>query len=92
MAHSRKGHTAILLPSGQVLVAGGTSFRLNSSAELYDPFRGTWSQAGRLAKARVYHTATLLPGGKVLFAGGQGNSGPLSSAELYDPSQAAQTR
>jgi N-acetylneuraminic acid mutarotase len=92
MAHSRKGHTATLLPNSQVLAAGGTSFRLNSSAELYDPFRGTWSQAGRLAKARVYHTATLLPSGKVLFTGGQGNSGPLSSAELYDPSQTAQTR
>jgi len=65
---------------------------LNSSVELYDPSSDTWSEAGRLAMARVYHTATLLLSGKVLFAGGQGNSGILSSAELYDPSQAPQIR
>jgi hypothetical protein len=94
MVHSRKGHTATLLPNGKVLVAAGSLwFRVSSSAaELYDPTSDTWSPAGRLAKLRSNHTATLLPSGKVLFAGGQGNSGALSSAELYDPSQAAQTR
>ncbi len=30
-------------------------------------------------------TATLLPNGKVLIAGGFGNSGFLSSTEIYDP-------
>jgi hypothetical protein len=31
------------------------------------------------------HRATLLPNGKVLIAGGYNSTGPLSSAELYDP-------
>jgi hypothetical protein len=35
--------------------------------------------------ARAYHTATLLANGKVLVTGGVNGSGPLSSAELYDP-------
>ena len=79
-------HTATLLPSGQVLVAGGLD---NSSAlastELYDPTSNTWSAAGSLTTARDAHTATLLPSGKVLIPGGLGNSGTLASAELYDP-------
>jgi uncharacterized delta-60 repeat protein len=48
-------------------------------------FHGTWSAAGSMATARYLHTATLLPDGKVLVAGGYNNSGPLASAELYDP-------
>src|SRR6476619_7517259 len=39
MATARNGHTATLLPNGQVLVAGGHS----NSAELYDPVTGLWT-------------------------------------------------
>ena len=83
---ARSLHTATLLPSGKVLVAGGNSRfgRLNST-ELYDPATGIWMATGSLGTARFRHTATLLPSGKVLVAGGQGSSGILSSAELYDP-------
>ena len=38
-----------------------------------------------LSTAREFDTATLLPNGKVLIAGGYGISGPLNTAELYDP-------
>jgi fibronectin type III domain protein/galactose oxidase-like protein len=38
-----------------------------------------------LISPRANYTATLLPSGKVLVAGGAGNTGPLRSAELYDP-------
>ncbi len=81
----RYTHTATLLPSGKVLVAGGYNFGYVASAELYDPATNTWSVAGSLATARDYHTATLLPNGRVLVAGGYGASGYLDSAELYDP-------
>ena len=88
LAHARFGYTATLLPNGQVLVVGGNAsvsgFDDLSSAELYDPATGTWTETGSLANARQSHTATLLPNGKVLVAGGY-NGTSLSSAELYDP-------
>jgi pimeloyl-ACP methyl ester carboxylesterase len=88
LAMERAFHTATLLPSGKVLVAGGFSENAGflASAELYDPAAGTWAPTGPLATARWYHTATLLPSGKVLVVGGANNdSGFLASAELYDP-------
>src|SRR6266542_1053887 len=78
-------HTATLLPSGKVLVAGGLNAGgYLSSAELYDPATGTWTATHSLGTARREHTATLLPSGKVLVAGGD-NPDVLNSAELYDP-------
>ena len=51
-----------------------------SSAELYDPFSGTWTATDSLNEARLRHTATLLRTGMVLVVAGGGNT-----AELYDP-------
>src|SRR5437016_114968 len=88
MATARGVHTATLLPSGRVLVAGGNDgFSVLTSAELYDPVAGTWSETGSMIDGRHLHTATLLPSGKVLVAGGQkiSASDVLASAELYDP-------
>src|SRR5439155_1675208 len=83
---ARFNHTATLLPSGKVLVAGGISrFDRLDSAELYDPATGSWSSTGSLGTGRDFHTATLLPSGEVLVAAGQSISGFLSGAELYDP-------
>ena len=87
----RSGHTATLLRSGKVLVAGGTNqLGYVGAAELYDPATKSWSSAGDLIQARNFDTATLLRNGKVLVAGGFYNPagfgpGPLASAELYDP-------
>ena len=56
MATARREHTATLLGNGQVLVAGGLgsggSSDYLSSAELYDPVKGTWSATGTLISAR----------------------------------------
>jgi N-acetylneuraminic acid mutarotase len=87
MNYARVGHTATLLPSGLVLVAGGFGrSTVLASAELYDPASNTWSFAGSMVTARADHTATLLPSGQVLVAGGDdGARGIVASAELYDP-------
>src|SRR5437870_9230936 len=40
-----------------------------------------------LIDARCFHTATMLRNGQVLVAGGLGDTGALTSAELYDQRQ-----
>ena len=87
LATARQYHTATLLPSGKVLVAGGTGGGVYlASAELYDPAAQRWSATGSLGTGRYSHTATLLPAGKVLVAGGyNGFMGSVASAEVYDP-------
>lgn len=88
MSTGRSAHTATLLPSGKVLIAGGDACRFINyyqncpldSAELYDPVAGTFATTGKMSVTRVSHTATLLTNGKVLVAGGHD-----ASAELYDP-------
>jgi hypothetical protein len=80
MAEARTFHTATLLPSGEVLIAGGGDE--NSTAEVYDPTTGSFSITGGMEIGRSGHTATLLPNGSVLVAGG-GIFAGLASAELY---------
>jgi len=87
----RSGHTASLLPNGEVLVAGGYTFTppnsgvINKKAERYEPSSALWHETSDLSVARSAHTATLLPNGQVLVAGGFGASGVLNSAEIYGP-------
>ncbi len=73
-AYARSGHTATLLPNGQVYIAGGFvttpdyDFVTIDQAELFNPATGTFQPGGKIA--RGYHTATLLQNGDVLFTGG----------------------
>jgi hypothetical protein len=62
MISGRLDHTATLLTTGRVLIAGGAG--AGRAAELYDPFAGTFAATGPLATARSAHAATLLPWGK----------------------------
>jgi hypothetical protein len=85
MHTAREEHTATLLPSGLVLVAGGvnSSYTPLANAEFYDWMTGAWTTTGSLRTARYNQTATLLPDGLVLVAGGEGSSA-LPNAELYN--------
>ena len=88
MGQARVRHSATLLPDGSVLVVGGQSSGDGlTSAEIYDPGTGTWRDTGSLAEGRASHTANLLPDGRppVSGGGGTGGTGPVASAEIYDP-------
>ena len=102
MIRPRAGHTATLLADGSVLMAGGESqicvannycffSGTESSAELYDPVRGAFTDAGNMMARREWHTATLLNSGDVLLTGGVAFGGigiyygSTASAELYHP-------
>jgi len=85
MTSARMNHTATLLPSGKVLIAGGTNgINPLDSAEIYDPATGTFTATGKLGVARSQHTATSISNGKVLIAGGTSGT-YLASAEIFDP-------
>ena len=91
---AREGHTAVLLRTGLVLVAGGSSGSapgaprpILASAELYDPATGVWTDTDRMTTGRVGATATTLGDGRVLVTGGhtQRVEDPVATAEIYDP-------
>jgi len=76
----------IVLASYPGPITAATQVEVLTSAELYDPATGTFSQTGSMKVPRVNHTATLLQDGRVLVVGGgdEGYDG-LRSTELYDP-------
>ena len=96
----RQFSTATLLPTGNVLLAGGlvgliSNPQTTATAMLYHPGTGTWTSTGSMTTGRENQTATLLQDGQVLMAGGTlfdhpsvGHPGVLqflASAELYTP-------
>jgi hypothetical protein len=88
MGTGRLWHTTTLLPSGKVLIVGGTNNILwdaLNSAEIYDYADGAFTATGSMSAARYSHTASLLPDGKVLIAGGMNAGGSTAGAERYEP-------
>jgi hypothetical protein len=102
MAEAREGHTATLLPSGKILIAGGGTLggdyipfagAGSATAEIYDPGTAAFTSTGSMSTARMGQTAILLANGKVLIAGGvtSEDTTPVATAELYDPLSGAFT-
>lgn len=80
--------TAIVLPNGSVLVAGGYSAGVAlATAELYDAAAAAFAPTGPMSISRGDAAPLLTPNGKVLFAGGATGTdiAATATAELYDP-------
>jgi hypothetical protein len=90
MTVPRAAHTATLLASGEVLLAGGCSLdsceldERGATTELFDPRTQSFRTGPRMSAPRVSHVAVRLRDGRVLVAGGWTTSGPTSSAELLE--------
>lgn len=92
MPSAREGHTATVLPNGNLLVAGGKNgTTILGTAVLFNPSSGpgAWTTTGSMTTPRQGHTATVIPSmivanGQVLVAGGSNSTGTLSSAEFFN--------
>ena len=91
MTTPRHSHTAILLPDGRVLVAGGHAPRdePTNSAELYDPDTGSWTATASMHVKREFIVALPRSDGTVLVIGS--SLGNPISVELYDAATATWT-
>lgn len=97
MHESRFSPAMATLPTGKVLMAGGSGggfgagvFR--NSAELYDPATGAWSLTAPMRDCRTQPATTVLTSGRVLVTGGNGCQGSSqATAEVYDPATATWT-
>ena len=95
MAFARRQMNATLLPTGEVLVTGGTSAGgFNNpagavhAAEMWNPTTGTWTTLASNAITRMYHSTTLLlPDGRVLHTGSGDGAGAQSefNYEIFSP-------
>ena len=94
MAFSRQNQNATLLPTGEVLMLGGTSIGFNDpagsvhAAEVWNPTTGAWTTLASNTITRMYHsTAVLLPDGRVLHTGsGEGQREVNQrNAEIFSP-------
>jgi hypothetical protein len=92
MVGARVQLNATILPTGQVLVSGGSSQDEDPAtailqAQLYHPETNTFTSASTMSYPRVYHSNTLLlPNGTVLALGGNPKRGEFEGhVEIYSP-------
>ncbi|WP_433936327.1 Kelch repeat-containing protein [Sorangium cellulosum] len=83
LPQARERHIALLLPDGQVMVAGGSgAYPYPTAVDFYDPATDTWTTGGALPYPMSPVGAALLQDGRVLFSPG---------GLVYDPSTGTTT-
>ena len=95
MAFPRRHLNTTALPTGEVLVTGGSSGTTFNditagvhAAELWNPATGMWTTLASNTVSRTYHAASLLlPDGRILHSGSGAAAGAPDelSYEIYSP-------
>jgi hypothetical protein len=93
MNYARESHTATFLTNGTVLISGGhkgrrADIQIYSSAEIYNPSTGQFTETANMNIIRHKHDAVLLADGTVLITGGSDEkdyAGVYKSSEIYYP-------
>jgi RHS repeat-associated protein len=94
LCSKKSQHTALALPDGRVLIAGGWAVdgqeSATSCADLFDPATGAFVDLPPMNAARAEFPMVSLPDGRVLLAGGGTLPGTpvLQSAEIFGLSTA----
>ncbi|MFY9607973.1 MAG: kelch repeat-containing protein, partial [Blastocatellia bacterium] len=89
----RRGHAAIALGNGEVLIIGGENERgLVKETELFDLGSRSFSISAALISPRTDAVAIHLADGRVLVLGGRNQTGELRSTEIYDSESNTFTR
>ena len=91
MGDARFNHTAVKMPDRTVMVIGGAGGQNGdtslSTAEVFNPGDGGWTNVGALTGSRSGHVAAVFPDGRVVVAGGEaitrGNRRSLNTAEIF---------
>lgn len=89
MPGARHNHTASLLPTGEVVFAGGAAGPTTSlpSAVVYVPAQTRFIELESMVLDRAYHTAIALPSSDVLVAGGCNPTTCMPWAETFAPTR-----
>eukprot|EP01045_Picozoa_sp_COSAG04_P027564 COSAG04_NODE_4064_length_2328_cov_1.284432_1_plen_368_part_00 len=84
---ARNFPAAAALPCGKVMVLGGFSRGCLTTAELWDPATGAWSDLPPMAQKRANAGCCVLPSGRVAAVGSIHGPGQelLASGEAFDP-------
>ncbi|WP_437603000.1 kelch repeat-containing protein [Sorangium sp. So ce590] len=83
LPRARERHIALLMPDGQVMVAGGSGdYPYPTTVDFYNPAADAWTTGGTLPYPLAPVGAAPLPDGRVLFSPG---------GLVYDPSTGATT-
>ena len=92
MSRPRVEMNAVLLPTGKVLMVGGSAndedgTTASLTADLYDPTTNSFSSAAPNVYPHLYHsTALLLPDATVVLSGGNPQQGTFEPhIEIYQP-------
>jgi N-acetylneuraminic acid mutarotase len=86
LSFARNAASAVTLPNGLVLVAGGESepLQYHNTTEIYDPAKDSWGLGPVMGAKRSAFALQVLADGKVLAVGGWDNLSKSTGAEVLD--------